>query len=247
MTAEDINKKTDIAWKAVSIYEEKGDVSIPELLDAAGLTASELYQYFPNKKSILEYYYEALVFQYWAMIEEIEDFEGYSLSEKLSNFIYTLFDMLNEHPRFVQDTFEKRVLGKGSNSGFRREVSEVFRHFFTTDGNIAVSAAFFMKDLFYSFLSYQYLYVVKFWLQDDSEGRERSLALTDKFTTFIQEVCYNKVVDKGFDLVKYLFGSAKIAEDIPVFGDWISDFFTDKNPEEEPETEIEVEAEAEDE
>ena len=245
MTAEDINTKIDITWKAVGLYEEKGDFTIPELIDATGLTASQIYSYFPNKKAILNYYYPALVFQYWAMIEEIEDFESYSLSEKLSNFIYTLFDMLNENPEFVESTYGNLVLSKGSKSGFHQEAKEVFKHFFTTDGDIAVIAAFFMKDLFYSFITTQYLFLVKFWVEDNSDGKERSLALTDKFTAFVQEVSYNKVVDKGFDLVKYLFGSAKIADGFPVFGDWISEFFNDDKKDSEEEVEVEVEADDE--
>ena len=246
MTAEEINAKIDITWKAIGLHEEKGDFSIPELLDATGLTASELYSIFPNKKAILNYYYPALVFQYWAMIEEIEDFDSFSLSEKLSNFIFTLFDMMSENPRFVEDTYSKLVLSRGSNSGFHQEAMEVFKNFFTSDGNIAVSAGFLMKDFFYSFLTSQYLYLIRFWINDDSEGKERTLALTDKFTAFIQEVSYNKTVDKGFDLIKYLFGSAKIADDIPFFGDWISDFFNEENKSEEEE-EIDIEVEADDE
>lgn len=232
MTAEKINTKIEITWKAIELYEKKGKVSIPDLVDATELSASEIYSYFPNKKSILSFYYPALVYQYWAMIKEIDGFEDYSLSEKFSNFIYTLFDMMSEYPTFVGDTFSKHVLQKGSRSEFHKETTALFKDFLTSDGNIAVSAGLIMKDYFYSIASSQYLLLVRFWLKDESEEKERTLALTDKLTSLLQEAVYNKTLDIGFDLVKYLFGSIGVGKEIPFVGDCISNIFEDKEEKE---------------
>ena len=109
MDAEKINKKIEITWAAVDIYQEKKKVSIPDLVNKTNISATEIYQLFPNKQAILAYYYPALVLQYWAMIEEIEDFESYAIGEKFSNFIYTIFDMMDEKEAFVTDTFNKYV------------------------------------------------------------------------------------------------------------------------------------------
>jgi len=228
MTAEKINTKIEITWKAVELYQKKGKVSIPDLVEATKLTASEIYSLFPNKKSILSFYYPALVYQYWAMTEEIEGFEDYSLSEKFSNFIYTLFDMMSESPYFVDDTFNKYILSKGYSSEFHKEVTALFKDFLTSDGEIAVSAGFFMKDYSYKILASQYLFLIRSWLNDESEDKERTLALSDKLTSLLQEAVYNKTVDKSFDLVKYLFSSVGIGKDIPFVGDCITDLFNEK-------------------
>lgn len=228
MTAEKLNTKIEISWKAVELYQKKGTVSIPDLVDTTGLTASQIYSHFPNKKSILSFYYPALVYQYWAMIEEIDEFEDYSVSEKLSNFIYTLFDMMSESPAFVDNTFHKYVFQKGYTTEFHKEVTALFKNFLTSDGEIAVSAGFFMKDYFYKILTSQYLFLVRYWTNDESEGKERSLALADKLTSLLQEAIYNKTVDKSFDLIKYLFSSIGAGKDIPFVGDCITDIFTEK-------------------
>ncbi len=232
MSAEKINKKIEITWAAVEIYGAKSKLSIPDLVDKTGLSASEIYSYFPNKKSILSFYYPALIYQYWAMVEEIEDFEDYSISEKFSNFIYTLFDMLTDAEVFVKDTFNKHVFNKGSRSEFHKEAAALFKEFLTTDGNIAVSAGFFMKDYFYSILASQYLFLVKFWLSDTSEQKENTLALVDKLTSLFEETVYNKTIDKGFDLVKYMLGTIGIGNEIPFFGDCMKDMFSEKAEEE---------------
>ncbi|MBO6522183.1 MAG: hypothetical protein JJ971_00010 [Balneolaceae bacterium] len=228
MTAEKINSKIEITWKAVELFETKGKVSIPDLVDATGMTATEIYSFFSNKKAILSFYYPALVYQYWAMIEEIDGFEDYSLSEKLSNFIYTLFDMMSENKEFVTETFDKHVFHKGSSSEFHKEVTSLFKDFLTSDGEIAVSAGFFMKDYFYSLLTSQYLFLINFWRKDESDGKERTLALSDKLTSLLEEAVYNKTLDKTFDLAKYVFGSVGVGKDIPFIGDCLTDLFSEK-------------------
>ncbi|RNC79309.1 MAG: TetR/AcrR family transcriptional regulator [Balneola sp.] len=231
MSAEKINKKIEITWAAVELYEAKQKLSIPDLVDKTGLSASEIYSYFPNKNAILSFYYPALIYQYWAMIEEIEDFESYSISEKFSNFIYTLFDMLTDEGGFADDTYHKFVFSKGSRSEFHKEVSALFKDFLTSDGNIAVSAGFFMKDYFYSLLTSQYLFLVKFWLNDKSDQKENTLALVDKLTSLFEETIYNKAIDKGFDLAKYMFGTIGMGDNIPLFGDCLKDMFSDNKSE----------------
>lgn len=206
MNADKINEKIDVTWKAVALFEKNGKVSIPDLIKETGKTASDLYSLFPNKNAILDFYYPALVYQYWAMIEEIEGFEEFEISEKLSNFIYTMFDMLSEHHHFVEKTFKKRIYRKGSQSAFHKEIKDVFQEFLTSDADIAVSAGFFMKEYYYSLLASQYLFLITVWLDDNTEDKERTLALTDRLTSLYQEIVYNKTVDKTVDLVRYLVG-----------------------------------------
>ena len=222
MNAEQINDKIELCESAIDLTLSEGSFTIAQLSEATDKTASQIYSLFPNKKAILEYYYPSLVIRYSAMIEEIEDFELYTISEKLSNFIFTTFDMMEDRREFVEDTFEKMVFMKGCNSEFHQEVTALFKHFFTTDGRIAVSAGFVMKDYFYGFIAREYL---------DSDGKERSFALTDKLTGFVEEAEYNKVIDKGFDLAKYLISHAGLAENIPLFGEWITSWFNDNEEE----------------
>ena len=232
MSTENLNDKIDIALKAVELYEKKGKLNIPDLIDSTGFTASEIYTYFANKKAILAFYYEALVYKYQVMIEEIDGFEDYSISEKFSNFIYTMFDMLSESPVFVNDTYEKYILRNGFCSGFQTIVTNAFKDFLTSDGEIAVSAGLLMKDCFYSLLATQYLFLIRFWLKDESPEKQSSLALTDKLTSLFQEAVYNKTIDKSFDLVKYLLGTMSVGKSIPFTGGCITDFFNHREEKE---------------
>ncbi|MBO6537709.1 MAG: hypothetical protein JJ966_15920 [Balneolaceae bacterium] len=244
MDADHINKKIEITWAAVDIYQEKGRVSIPDLVQATKLSATEIYELFPNKKAILAYFYPALVMQYWAMIDEIEDFENYSISEKFSNFIYTMFDLMAERQHFVKDTFDKLVFRKGSSSDFHEETTTLFKEFLTTDGNIAVSAGFFMGDTYYKILASQYLFLIKYWLNDTSDNKERTLALSDKLASLFEEIVYNKSLDKGFDLIKFIFGGKDFESWLPKLDDWNCSS-SKKKKKDNTETNIEIESEDE--
>jgi len=239
MNTEKLNLKIELTEAAIDLYIED-KFTIPNLTSKTGKTASEIYSLFPNKNAILKFYYPSLIVRYQAMISEIDDFDSYSISEKLSNFAFTLFDMMDERREFVEDTFDKYVWTCSSKSEFQKLIKSLFKDFFTSDGKIATSAGFFMGDLFYSSLKTQFLFLIKFWLDDNSEGRERTFALTDKITGFIEELVYSKIVDKGFDLAKYSMSAFGFNKQVEDFNDWVSSWFK-----EEPDEEVEIDIEDE--
>ena len=244
MDTQKINTRIELTEAAIDLYTEDR-FSIPNLTKETGKTASEIYTLFPNKNSILKFYYPSLVIRYRAMISEIGDFDSYSISEKLSNFAFTLFDMMDERREYVEHTFEKYEWNCSSKSEFQQEIKKLLEEFFTTDGKIATSAGFFIGNWFYASLKTQFLFLIKFWLEDDSEDHERTFALTDKITGFIEELVYSKIVDKGFDLAKYSISAFGFNRQVEDFNDWVSSWFKEED-EEEVEVEIEDEDENED-
>lgn len=224
MNTEELNSKIELTETAIGLYLEDG-FSIPALSEKSGKSASQIYTLFPNKKAILKFYYPSLIYKYRAMVNEIDDFQNYTIGEKLSNFMYTLMDMMDERKSFVEKTFVKYEWNCSENSEFQQEVKDLFNDFFTTDGNIATSAGFLIGDLFYSALKSQYLYLIKFWIQDDSDGGERTYALIDKMTGLIEELVYSKIVDKGFDLFKYIINTTGLRDQLDDLNQWASHWF----------------------
>jgi len=199
-----------------------------ELIDASGKTASEIYTLFPNKRSIIRFYYDTLIFRYRVMIDDIDDFETYTLGEKLSNFIYTTFDMLNEHRNFVEATFQKTVLCTSTKTDFAKETEELFHEFAENDPRISMSSALLPNDLLFCFLRSQYFSLIRFWLKDDSDEKERTIALTDKLTSFFEEVMYSAIIDKGFDLTKYVLSTSSFGRNFLDLGEEIFSWFSHK-------------------
>ena len=74
-----------------------------------------------------------------------------------------------------------------------------------------------MGDIFYKTLSSQFLFLIQYWLKDSSKDKDRTLALADKLSSFFEEIVYNKTIDKGFDLLKFIVGNSDIESWIPKF------------------------------
>lgn len=222
LNLEELQTKLEITGIAVDLYvEQNGEFTLNQIAKELKIDVAEIFNYFPNKKAILEFYYTSLVIRYKLMIEEIEDFESYMLSEKLSNFIFASFDMMEEKQEFVEATFNKMIRYSYAKTEYSKRVEALLESFFREDTGISASSTLVMNGLFFQLMRAKYLYLVSYWIRDESKGKERTMELTDKLTAFIQEVMYNSVADKGFDLMKLWISNATSNCTIP-FWDKIS-------------------------
>ena len=202
-----LSKKIELSLFAAELYEQQGRLSMKELITKSEFSAGEIYHLFENKNELLAYAYPSMVFQYWAMMDEIEDFQRLIISEKLSSFIYSMFEMFADHEHFVKDTFTHLVAKKGLKSTFSKEVSEVYKDFLTRDGKLSITAGLLSKSYLYDWMSLQFIALVEFWLHDSSTGKERTIGLVDKACTLFESLVYSEVLDKGFDFGRYLFST----------------------------------------
>lgn len=210
--------KFAIADAATDLYiKGNGHFLIKDVARSVGIAPADIFNYFPNKQAILQFYYAAIVYRYRLMIDEIDHFDSYTLSEKLSNFVYASFDMLDEKQAFVEDTFQRLILQSYSKTTFEKEIEILFQQLLEDDPRISASSAALMNTYFYSLLRCKYLGLIRFRLSDDSEGHELTMEFTDKLTSLLQELMYNSVVDQGFELSKFLYSNKKaILSNIPV-------------------------------
>lgn len=207
-----------IADAATDLYMQgDGEFYIKDVAKKVDITPAEVFNYFPNKKAILDFYYASLVIRYEMMIDEIEDFESYTLSEKLSNFAFTNFDMLREKEEFVEATLADYILNSFRKTDFEKELERLAEQFLQHDDRISIASTLVLNQYSYSALRRQYLELLRFWINDTSKDRELTMELTDKATAVIQEAAYNPVLDKSFDLFKFINANRKaFINNIPI-------------------------------
>ncbi|HEX6982296.1 MAG TPA: hypothetical protein VF181_06010 [Balneolaceae bacterium] len=208
--SESFQMQYQIADVAADLYVAgAGDFTLKDVAKELDIDVGEIFNYFPNKKDILQFYYASLAVRYEFMIDEIDDFESYSISEKLSNFAYASFDMFAEKQVFVEDTFDELITRNCARTEFEEEIERLVKRFLESDKHISLSSSIALNGYFYAFLRRQYLSLVKFWLNDESENHELTMQLTDKLTGFLQELMYNPIADKSLDLVKFMYANKK--------------------------------------
>ena len=209
--------KQEIAEFAVHHYEQHGEAPDFETINhELELSEKGAESFFEDSDDLFVFYYQLLLLQYEAMIEDLEEFPSLSLSEKLSNFIYTILDMLSETDRFTEETFSDIIYRGCGKSDFQDKTEEILEHFIEDDPRVAASSKFVTNPLFYRYLSGEFLYIILFWLDDETEGREQTMALVDKSTSFLEEIMYSEALDKGIDLARFLYNNGVVSHRFPI-------------------------------
>lgn len=215
---ETLEIKFTLADAASDLYMEGDrDFLIKDVAAKAGITPAEVFNYFPNKDAILQFYYASIVYRYRLMLDEVDSFNSYTLGEKFSNFAYASFDMLSEKRAFVEETFGRLILCSYAKTDFEKEIENLIEQFLEEDSRLSASSEMLKNARFYSFLRMKYLGLVRFWISDESEGHELTMEFVDKLTSFFQELMYNSIADQGFELGKFLYSNKKaFLNNIPV-------------------------------
>lgn len=224
--ADTFKMKLNIASVAVSLYSKQdGHFLMRDIAAELDIDPAEIFDYFPNKNAILQFYYASLITRYRAMTDDIDDFESYTLSEKFSNFAFTIFDMMQERQAFVESTFESIIADCHCKTDFEKELEQLVEQFLVADSHLSVGATATLNSCFYRFLSRQFIEVCRFWLNDDSENKELSMEFIDKLTSFLQELLYNSIIDKGISLVRFAASNRKqFISNIPLVNKFCSTF-----------------------
>lgn len=211
-----LENKLHLAEAAVMVYETKGSMpGLFEISKAAGVPASQIYAHFPNVPAIYHFWYESLPQRYAAMIAELEGYDDLILSEKLTNMMLTITDMMEEHMVFVKATFDPMVFKNQSWHPFVKANEALIKEMISEHDGISRTAQIVLWDDVYAFLSREFLHVIKFWMRDTSEGREKTMALMDNFNGLVAEIMTNRIIDRGTDLARFFWNEGLIK--IPFF------------------------------
>lgn len=218
--ADRFGARLEITEAAVDAYMEHGeDFTFHQVADRCDFTVGELFQYFPDKRSILEFYYTSLLIRYRLMVAEIEDYESFTLSEKLSNLAFSTFDMIAEKEAFVRETYGQIILCSIGKTGFEKETENLLREIFEDDELIPYSNTLLLNDWFYALLAKKFTGLIRFWLGDESEDREQTMELTDKLTALAEELMYSAAADRILDLLRFLAAHSFFVDRIPLLGE----------------------------
>lgn len=198
-------RKIKISETATRKYIQNSRFTIQSLADELDMKPKEIFELFPNRKSILLFFYESRILLYQEQSESIDNYSDFSLSEKLSSLFLTLLDEFMDHREFVLETYGKFVSKNPLKTDFEKRFKNELKTIFKSDRQLSVSASFFVNRLLYGTIYCHFHALILFWMNDESDKYEKSFALVDKWCSLIQELFYNKILDKGFDFGKFLF------------------------------------------
>jgi len=205
MDFSELELRKKISDVAVTLFiTDRSRFSIRNIAAAAEVSTDEVYAFYSTKDEILSDFYNIIPLLCNDQISKIDGYEDLKLADRLSNFMYTTFDLLQEQSAFVEKTFEKWHCSDRCQP-WRNRTAEHFRDILDLDPRVSDLNRVIIPEFGYKIASNLYMQLVHFWLQDSSDGSEKTLALVEKSMVFIQEVFYADILSKGFDLGRYLY------------------------------------------
>lgn len=214
-----------IIQSAIDLYvNDRNNFTVIHIAQKAHADVSDIYSNFRDKYAIIESFYSTIVPRYTAMVEEISEYAGFSSGEKFANFLYTTFDILDEHKTFVKATFKRMVLIPWGRIDFHKQTEFLLHDILDEDNRIPASNRLWLNSVTIKLLTQSYFQIINLWIKDESANTEKTLALVDKLTSFFNELLYNTTFEKGFDIVRYLYDNRMFMPDLSPLRDLTNAF-----------------------
>lgn len=170
---------------------------------------ARFYEHFGSvegiQKAILVKFYTNTI----GLMEKSKDYDSFSNKDKMLTFFYSIFELLTLNRSYVLFTLQKdRKLLKNL-----EELKGLRKHFkgFATelieDGNATKSLKITKHNprLFSEGAWLQFLFLLKFWMDDESAGFEKTDIAIEKSIQTVFDVFDNTPMDNIIDFGKFLF------------------------------------------
>lgn len=208
-------KKTDLRKEITEKYQEyvllngTPPASVFQFMHLNNWKETTFYEYFTGfqalERNIWKEYFELTR----ATLQADSTYASYSAREKMLAFYYTLIEVLRTNRSFVQycyDRHSRRGVGFSYLSDFRTAyldwVQEVIAAGKDADEIIDRPV---LSERYKDGLWLQLLFVVRFWIKDDSKGFEKTDAAIEKAVNLSFELMGRGPLDQMIDFAKFLY------------------------------------------
>jgi hypothetical protein len=174
-----------------------------------GIKEAEFYEQFASFDRIEKNIFKAFFDNAKTLLDKNEEFQHYDAQNKLLSFYFTFFEVLQANRSYVVFALEneKNKLKMLSN------LSELKKAFLEFIQEIGIETIDFkqekidkFKDQGISEVSWaQLLFTIKFWIEDDSAGFEKTDVFIEKSITTGFALLDSSTLQKVFDLGKFLY------------------------------------------
>ena len=183
--------------------------SIYKFCKINGIDESDFYNFFGSVEGIQK----AIWAKFFSSTENLmlknKEYDGFSNKDKMLTFFYTFFEMLTLNRSYVLFALS-REKGMMKNmeqlKGLRRSL-KAFATELIEDGNADKSLKITKHNprLFSEGAWLQFMFILKFWMDDDSAGFEKTDMAIEKSINTIFDVFDNTPLDNIIDFGKFLF------------------------------------------
>jgi len=192
------------------LEHEKLPKSVYKFCKVAGIKEADFYIYFPSIKSLEKSIWQHFYTNTLSLVTKNEAYEGFSNKDKMLTFFYTMFEVLTlnrSYVLFVLENEKQEGLKKlAPLKGLRKSIKH-FTKDLIEDGNAEKNSRLTKHNpqLFSEGAWLQFLFLLKFWMNDESAGFEKTDMAIEKSVNTIFDVFDNTPLDNILDFGKFLY------------------------------------------
>lgn len=201
------------AYKEYVLTEGKRPTSVYKFCVDLGIKEEEFYQQYGSFDALEKSIWRAYISEAAALLNGDPNYETFSAREKVLSFHFTLAELLKKNRSFILVQLS-RWNQPGNPPSFLKGAKQEFDAWITpileagkNSGEVA-SRPFADKQhpvLFWFHL----LFLVHFWVRDESPGFEHTDVAIEKSTNLAFELMGKGVFEQTFDFAKFLFQQLK--------------------------------------
>ncbi|PIB27154.1 heat-shock protein [Maribacter sp. 4U21] len=191
------------------LEHEKTPKSIYKFCKANDIKEEDFYLFFGSLERLQKGIWEKFFTNTMNLMQKNKEYEGFSNKDKMLTFFYTFFEMLTLNRSYVLF-----VLGQEKNSlknlerlkGLRKHVKG-FAKDLIEDGNAEKNFKITKHNpqLFSEGAWLQFLFILKFWMNDDSARFEKTDMAIEKSVNTIFDLFDNTPLENIVDFGKFLY------------------------------------------
>lgn len=170
---------------------------------------SDFYSFFGSFDSLKQEIWVKFFENAQAIIDKDMAYKTYSDKDKLLTFYFTLFELLTLNRTYVLFTLKENKEGLKNLKSlklFRTRFKDFIADIIETNSNpINEKLQKVSKPVFSEGAWIQFLFLLKFWIDDTSKGFEKTDVLIEKSVTTVVGLLDTKQLENLFDLGKFLW------------------------------------------
>jgi AcrR family transcriptional regulator len=216
-TAKAGSKKTETSdrEKIISAYKERvlleghAPHTVFQFMHSLKMKESDFYTYFGSfkalERAVWSDYFRITV----ATLRQDDSYMSFSSREKLLSFYFTLIEVLKNDRSFVMSTLElpsKSEITPSVLRGFREEFQDFVQEIINEGRETEeIKDRRYLSDRYKDGIWVQTMFILHFWINDESEGFMKTDAAIEKAVNLSYELMGAGPLDKLFDFAKFLY------------------------------------------
>ncbi|NDV45139.1 TetR family transcriptional regulator C-terminal domain-containing protein [Flagellimonas sediminis] len=205
-----ITEEKVIEWYMDSVLENgKVPESVYKFCKAHKIGEDTFYGFFGSFESLQQRIWQKFFDNTMALLNKNKDYAAMSNEDKMLTFFFTYFENLTLNRSYVlfalrehRHTFEGLAQLKVLRRSFKEFATELI-HVRNEEKNLKILK--YNEPLFSEGAWLQFLFLLKFWMEDSSPGFEKTDIAIEKSVTTIFQIFENTPLEKIIDFGKFLY------------------------------------------